>query len=96
MAQTAINAINLDIAPDQLDKFVEAAKENAAASTKDPGYREFNIAVSKMTRTTSCSLRSMTMPRPSTFTEPRIMSRHKAATNNIAISRPLSEAERIL
>jgi quinol monooxygenase YgiN len=47
MAQTAINAINLDIAPDQFDKFVEATKENAAASTKDPGCREFNIPVSK-------------------------------------------------
>jgi autoinducer 2-degrading protein len=42
-----VNAINLDIAPDQFDKFMEAAKENAAASTKDPGCREFNIAVSK-------------------------------------------------
>ena len=42
-----VNAINLDIAPDQFDKFMEAAKENAAASTKDPGCREFNIVVSK-------------------------------------------------
>jgi (4S)-4-hydroxy-5-phosphonooxypentane-2,3-dione isomerase len=41
-----INAINLDIAPDQFDKFMEVAKENAAASTKDPGCREFNIVVS--------------------------------------------------
>jgi (4S)-4-hydroxy-5-phosphonooxypentane-2,3-dione isomerase len=42
-----VNAINLDIAPDQFEKFMEAAKENAAASTKDPGCREFNIVVSK-------------------------------------------------
>jgi autoinducer 2-degrading protein len=42
-----VNAINLDIAPDQFDKFMEAAKENAAASTKDAGCREFNIVVSK-------------------------------------------------
>jgi autoinducer 2-degrading protein len=42
-----VNAINLDVAPDQFDKFMEAAKENAAASTKDPGCREFNIVVSK-------------------------------------------------
>lgn len=41
-----INAINLDIAPDQFDKFMAIAKENAAASTKDPGCREFNIVVS--------------------------------------------------
>ena len=42
-----VNAINLDIAPEQFDKFMEAAKENAAASTKDPGCREFNIVVAK-------------------------------------------------
>jgi (4S)-4-hydroxy-5-phosphonooxypentane-2,3-dione isomerase len=42
-----VNAINLDVAPDQFDKFMEAAKENAAASTRDPGCREFNIVVSK-------------------------------------------------
>ena len=42
-----VNAINLDVVPDQFDKFMEAAKENAAASTKDPGCREFNIVVSK-------------------------------------------------
>ena len=42
-----VNAINLDIAPDQFDKFMEVAKENAAASTKDPGCREFNIAVAE-------------------------------------------------
>jgi autoinducer 2-degrading protein len=40
-----VNAINLDIAPDQFDKFMAIAKENAAASTKDPGCREFNIVV---------------------------------------------------
>jgi hypothetical protein len=60
MAQTAINAINLDIAPDQFDKLVEAAKEN----------------LQRRRRTTACSLRSMTMRQPSTFTEPRIMSRN--------------------
>jgi (4S)-4-hydroxy-5-phosphonooxypentane-2,3-dione isomerase len=42
-----VNAINLDIAPDQFDRFLEAAKENAAASTKDPGCREFNIVVAQ-------------------------------------------------
>jgi (4S)-4-hydroxy-5-phosphonooxypentane-2,3-dione isomerase len=45
-ASYIVNAINLDIAPDQFDKFMEVAKENAAASTKDPGCREFNIVVS--------------------------------------------------
>jgi autoinducer 2-degrading protein len=42
-----VNAINLDIAPDKFDKFMEVAKENAAASTKDPGCREFDIVVAE-------------------------------------------------
>src|SRR5215472_3395564 len=42
-----VNAINLDVAPDQFDKFMEAAKENAAASAKDPGCLQFNILVSQ-------------------------------------------------
>jgi quinol monooxygenase YgiN len=42
-----VNSINLDIAPEQFDKFMEAAKENAAASTKDPGCREFNVMVAQ-------------------------------------------------
>jgi quinol monooxygenase YgiN len=40
-----VNAVNLDILPDQFDKFMEVAKENGAASVKDPGCREFNITV---------------------------------------------------
>jgi (4S)-4-hydroxy-5-phosphonooxypentane-2,3-dione isomerase len=40
-----INLVNLDIVPESFDKFIAAAKENAAASPKDPGCREFNIAV---------------------------------------------------
>ena len=42
-----VNAINLDIVPEQFDKFMEVATENAAASTKDPGCREFNIVVAQ-------------------------------------------------
>jgi quinol monooxygenase YgiN len=42
-----INAINLDIPADIFDKFMEVAKENAVASAKDPGCREFSIVVSK-------------------------------------------------
>ena len=42
-----VNAINLDIAPDQFDKFMEVAKENAAASVKDPGCLQFDILVSQ-------------------------------------------------
>jgi autoinducer 2-degrading protein len=40
-----INLVNLDIVPESFDKFMELAKENGAASPKDPGCREFNIAV---------------------------------------------------
>src|SRR5580704_10562483 len=42
-----VNAVNLDIVPEQFDKFMEVAKENGAASTKDPGCREFNIVVAQ-------------------------------------------------
>ena len=42
-----VNLVELDIAPAQFDKFLDAAKTNAAASTQDPGCREFNIAVSQ-------------------------------------------------
>jgi quinol monooxygenase YgiN len=42
-----INAINLDVPADIFDKFMEVAKENAVASAKDPGCREFSIVVSK-------------------------------------------------
>jgi len=40
-----INAVDLDIAPDQMAKFIEAVKENGANSVKEPGCREFNITV---------------------------------------------------
>jgi quinol monooxygenase YgiN len=42
-----INAINLDVPADQFDKFMEVAKENAVASAKDPGCREFSVVVLK-------------------------------------------------
>jgi len=42
-----INAINLDVPADIFDKFMEVAKENAIASAKDPGCREFSIVASK-------------------------------------------------
>ncbi|HEY1981216.1 MAG TPA: putative quinol monooxygenase [Xanthobacteraceae bacterium] len=40
-----INLVNLDIVPESFDKFMAAAKENGTASPRDPGCREFNIAV---------------------------------------------------
>jgi (4S)-4-hydroxy-5-phosphonooxypentane-2,3-dione isomerase len=50
VAQTGplyINLVELDIVPAEFDKFIEALKENGAASVKDPGCREFNIIVSE-------------------------------------------------
>ena len=41
-----VNAIDLDIAPAELDKYLAAVKENGAATVKEPGCREFNIMVS--------------------------------------------------
>jgi (4S)-4-hydroxy-5-phosphonooxypentane-2,3-dione isomerase len=40
-----INAEDLDIVPAQFDAFLTAAKANAAATIKDPGAHEFDIAV---------------------------------------------------
>ena len=42
-----INAVNLDIVPAQFDAFMALAKVNGAATPKDPGAHEFNIAVSQ-------------------------------------------------
>jgi (4S)-4-hydroxy-5-phosphonooxypentane-2,3-dione isomerase len=40
-----INAVDLVIIPSDLPKFLEAIKENAANSVKEPGVREFNVNV---------------------------------------------------
>jgi autoinducer 2-degrading protein len=40
-----VNAVDLDIVPAELEKFLVAIKENAAASVKEPGCRQFNISV---------------------------------------------------
>jgi (4S)-4-hydroxy-5-phosphonooxypentane-2,3-dione isomerase len=40
-----VNAVDLVIIPSEMSKFVEAIKENAAASVKEPGCREFNVLV---------------------------------------------------
>lgn len=49
IAQSAplyVNAVDLQIAPDQIDKFMAAVKDNGTVAVKEPGCREFNIAVS--------------------------------------------------
>jgi len=38
-----INLVELVVVPSDLPKFLELAKDNAAAAVKDPGVREFNI-----------------------------------------------------
>jgi len=41
-----VNAVYLDINPADMPKYMEAIKENGAASVKEPGCRTFNIHVS--------------------------------------------------
>ena len=40
-----INAVDLDIVPAEMEKFMAAIKENGAAAVTEPGCREFNIQV---------------------------------------------------
>jgi autoinducer 2-degrading protein len=40
-----VNAVDLVIVPSEMSKYVEAIKENGAASVKEPGCREFNVLV---------------------------------------------------
>jgi (4S)-4-hydroxy-5-phosphonooxypentane-2,3-dione isomerase len=42
-----INAVDLDINPADIDKFLAALKVNGAAAVQEPGCREFNITVSQ-------------------------------------------------
>jgi quinol monooxygenase YgiN len=40
-----VNAVDLDIVPSEMEKFMAAIKENGAAAVTEPGCREFNIQV---------------------------------------------------
>ena len=42
-----ISAVEYDIVPGQVDKFLAALKENGVASVKEPGCRELDITVSQ-------------------------------------------------
>jgi (4S)-4-hydroxy-5-phosphonooxypentane-2,3-dione isomerase len=42
-----IHAVEYDVVPDQIDKFLAAVKENAVASVKEPGCRQLDIAVAQ-------------------------------------------------
>ena len=38
-----VSAVDLEIAPAQLDKFLEALSENGASTIKEPGCRQYDI-----------------------------------------------------
>jgi quinol monooxygenase YgiN len=40
-------AVEYDVVPGRVDDFLAAVKENGAASVKEPGCREFDVAVSQ-------------------------------------------------
>jgi (4S)-4-hydroxy-5-phosphonooxypentane-2,3-dione isomerase len=42
-----VNAVDIDVVPGQIDAYLAALRENAAASVQEPGCHEFNIAVSQ-------------------------------------------------
>jgi (4S)-4-hydroxy-5-phosphonooxypentane-2,3-dione isomerase len=42
-ASSYVNAVDLDIVPEQLQSYLAAVKENGAATVKEPGCREFDI-----------------------------------------------------
>jgi quinol monooxygenase YgiN len=45
--QLFIAAVEYDVVPGKVDDFLAAVKENGAASVKEPGCREFDVAVSQ-------------------------------------------------
>ena len=40
-----VNAVDIDVAPGQIDAYLAALKENGGEAVKEPGCREFNIQV---------------------------------------------------
>jgi quinol monooxygenase YgiN len=42
-----VNAVDIDVAPGQIDNYLAALKENGAAAVHEPGCREFDITVSQ-------------------------------------------------
>ena len=39
----AVSAVDLEIAPDQIEAFIAALKENAAATIREPGCRQYDV-----------------------------------------------------
>jgi (4S)-4-hydroxy-5-phosphonooxypentane-2,3-dione isomerase len=46
-APLLVNVVEYDIQPGQIDAYLAALKENAAASVREPGCREFDILLSQ-------------------------------------------------
>lgn len=46
-AQLQVNAVDIDVAPGQIDAYLAALKENGEASVKEPGCHDFFITVSQ-------------------------------------------------
>jgi (4S)-4-hydroxy-5-phosphonooxypentane-2,3-dione isomerase len=44
--QYVISAVDLELRPGTLDKFLDAVKENAAATAKEPGNRQYVVSQS--------------------------------------------------
>ncbi len=42
-----VNAVDIDVVPGQIDKYLAALRENAAASVHEPGCHDFLITVSQ-------------------------------------------------
>jgi autoinducer 2-degrading protein len=42
-----VNAVDIDVAPGEIDHFLAAVEEDAATAVKQEGFRTFNITVSK-------------------------------------------------
>ena len=59
-----INAVELDIVPAEYEKFKAAILENAAASVKEPGCRQFDVLFEDSDPTMCSSTRSTTTQPP--------------------------------
>jgi hypothetical protein len=71
-----INAVELDIVPAEFEKFKAAILENAAASVKEPGCRQFDVLVEESNSHHVSCTRSTTTPPPWTPIGRRRISRH--------------------
>ena len=71
-----VNAVDIDVVPGQIDNYLAALKENAAASVHEPGFTNSSSRCRKRIRTTYSYLRFMITLRRWTRTSRRITSRN--------------------